>query len=188
MSPARFFLLVFILALAVIAILAISVVISGSRSEFEIKVLLSTVSIGVYSLVALCCATGYGDTNLRPLAILGMAACGFGLGFALLTNWQILEPTLKNLVKLRVAFLSFPVSLAATTLMARISAPSLPVQFSRAGTIGLVWIATVLLNILITSEGNVGDRVTFAKILATASILAVLGLIATPILKKVFPE
>jgi hypothetical protein len=188
MSPTRFFLLVFILALAVTAILAISVIVSGSRSEFEIKVLLSTVSIGVYSLIALCCATAYGDTNLRPLAILGMAACAFGLAFALLTNWQILEPGIKNLLKLRIAFLSFPMSLAATTLMARISAPSVPVQFSRAATIGLVWITTGLLNIFISSEGNVGDRVTFAKLLATASILAVLGLIATPILKKVFPE
>jgi hypothetical protein len=49
MHPKRFFLLLFIVALAVTAVLAIAVILIGKPNEMETKILLSTMSIGAYS-------------------------------------------------------------------------------------------------------------------------------------------
>jgi hypothetical protein len=187
-SLRRFFLLAFVLALAAAAFLAIGVVLAGRWGELEVKILITTVSIGVYSLIALCCATVYDDARWKSLAIAGIAVCGLGLVFALLTNWQVVEPGLKSLIRVRIAFLSLAMALAATALMLRTTPTQDVVRFSRGATLFLIWLTTLLFNYIIFGLADTsGDKSGIVKLVATSTVLALLGLVTAPILRRVYP-
>jgi hypothetical protein len=189
MTLTRFFLLGFIAAIAATAILAVYVILLGTWNSVDIKILLTTASIGTYSLIALSSSTVYGHPSWRPLAVIGIAVCAIGLTFAILTNWEFVKPTpgaFLDIVQWRLALLSWAMSLAATALMLRIDSTAAAVLVSRVITIFLIWATTVTANFLIFSRPlhltNYSDMI---KSMAVCSILGLLGIIITPILKKV---
>jgi hypothetical protein len=186
MELKKAFLMGFVLAFAAAAALAIFVVLFGKWGQFELQVLLTTASIGVYSLIALCCSTIYQDEKWKWLAGLGIATCGIGLAFAVLTNWELIKPELENLLKLRFFFLSVAMAIAATSLMIRVAARATAVSISKGVTICLIWITTGLVNLLLFERTHVAraDEMLL-KLLAVSGILGLLGIIATPILKKI---
>jgi len=183
----RIFLVAFIVAFAVAAFLAIGVILFSQWNDLELKLLITTISIGGYSLIALGCATVYDNESLRPLAVAGIATCAIGLTFALLTNWQIIEPGLKILLKCRFGFLSLSMAFAATALMLRTELASSIVQLSQRLTIFFIWLTTLLFDfILFLLAGSPGDKSGgVVRATAASSIVALLGLVVTPILQRV---
>jgi hypothetical protein len=188
MELKKAFLLGFVLAFAAAAVLAIFVVLFGKWGHFELQVLLTTASIGVYSLIALCCSTIYGDEKWRWLSGLGFVVCAVGLAFALLTNWELIKPNLENLLRLRFFFLSVAMAIAATSLMIRVAGRSAAVNISKGLTICLIWITTGLFNLFVFERTHTrSEDELLVKLLAVSCILGLLGIIATPILKKIAP-
>ena len=188
MNLQRFFLLAFVLAFASAALLAIGVILFGKWDDLEVKMLTTTISIGGYSLIALCCATIYRDPRWQVVSVLGLIVCGIGLTFALLTNWRIIKPKLDDLLKGRFAFLSLAMALAATALMLRLAPQQSVVRFSQNATIFMIWLTTLLFNYIlffVVASGARHDAVF--RMTAASSILALLGLVTTPILRKVYP-
>jgi hypothetical protein len=123
MTLKRFFLLGFVFSFAATALVAVGVILFGKWGKVEIRTLLTTVSIGVYSLIALSCSTIHENKRWAPLSTIGIFVCGVGLIFATLTNWEIIKPELRTLLKMRVFFLSLAMAIAATALMLRITSP-----------------------------------------------------------------
>jgi hypothetical protein len=188
MSLQRVFLLAFILAFAAAALLAIGVILLGNWNELEYRLLWTTVSIGVYSLIALGCATVYADAHRRAVAIAGFVACALGLTYALLANWGVIKRTSPDsLINGRLAFLAVAMALAATALMLGIEATSAAVRFSRGATIFLIWLTTILFEYInFFVFGTYGGHDAIFKLIAACSILALLGLLATPILRRIY--
>jgi hypothetical protein len=188
MGLKRVFLSLFILALAAAAAMAVFVVLFGKWSELEVKVLLTTASIGAYSLIALGCSVIYHDKNWKWLSVLGILVCAVGLTFAILTNWQLIKPDLSDLFRVRIMFWSVAMAIAATALMVAINSRSTLVIFSKAATVCLIWITTVLANIAIRDVlGNRAAELLLIKFLTVSSILGLLGVVVTPILNKLPP-
>ena len=184
MSLQRVFLSAFILAFAAAALLAIGVILFSTWGQLEGQLLMTTISIGGYSLIALGCSTVYPDARWRAVAIAGLFACGIGLAFALLTNWEVIKPGFEFLLKGRLAFLTAAMALAASALMLRIEPTGPVVRFSRGATIFLICLTALLFEyILFFVKTN--DREIF-KLMAACSILALLGLVATPILRRIY--
>ena len=177
----------FIAAFGVAALLASGVLLFGKWGEAETKVLLTAVSIGVYSLIALCCASVYEDKRWKLLAMAGIAVCGVGLVFALLTNWQIVEPGIKLLLKGRIAFLSVSVAFGATALMLRQTSDESIVELTRAVTIILIWATTFFFNlILLFLVDAPGSKEGVVRLTGALLILALLGIVSTPILRRIY--
>jgi hypothetical protein len=110
------------------------------------------------------------------------------LVFALLTNWQVVEPGLKSLIRVRIAFLSLAMALAATALMLRTTPTQDVVRFSRGATLFLIWLTTLLFNYIIFGLADTsGDKSGIVKLVATSTVLARLGLVTAPILRRVYP-
>lgn len=189
MSLQRLFLLAFVLAFAAAALLAIGLIFLGTWNQLEGKILWSTVSIGVYSLLALGCGTVYADARKRPVAIAGFVACGIGLAFALLMDWRAIaiRRGFDTLLTWRLAFLTIAMTMAATALMLRIEAGSAAVKFSRGATISLIWLTAILFEYInFFVFGTYGSHDTIFKLIAASSILGLLGLVATPILRRIY--
>ena len=185
MGLKRVFLGLFILAFAAAAALAVFAVLFGKWSDVEVKVLLTTASIGAYSLIALGCSAIYHNKNWKWLSVLGILVCAVGLTFAILTNWELIKPDVHDLVRVRIMFWSVAMAIAATALMVAINSRSTLVVFSKAATVCLIWITTVLANIAILDElRNRPDELRLIKFLAVSSILGLLGVVVTPLLNK----
>ncbi len=187
MSLGRGFLLGFILSFVATALIAVFVILFGKWGDAELKILLSAVSIGVYSLIALCCSTLYSDKSKKHLSMLGIAICGVGLAFALLTNWRLISSNTGYLLNMRLHLLTFAMTMGAICLMLRIEASNSIVEGSRLVTILLILITTAVANyVIFFNLSKDGDfQLPVYKILAASSILGLVGVVLTPLLKKV---
>ena len=186
MSLQRLFLIAFIVAFSAAALFAIGVILFSSWNDLQDRILISTISIGGYSLIALCCATVYGHARWKLVSVAGLIACAAGLGFALLTNWRVIDSKLDDLLKGRFAFLTLAMAFGATALMLRMEAAQAIVGLFRGATVIFIWLSALMFEYMIFYViGSSGEHTLITKLLAASSILALLGLVVTPILRKV---
>lgn len=155
-------------------------ILTGSLGDFLSKILLTTISLGAYSLTALCCSSILDRPNLSAFASLGVGASILGAGFAVLTNWEILtgwEFALKG----RFSLLIIAVSLAHVSLLLRIKAKHYGVNIARGFTVAAIAVvALLLLGLCFETVHRVGHT------LEIFVHLDVLGTIGTPILHQIF--
>jgi len=79
-------------------------------------------------------------------------------------------------------------ALAATALMLRTTPTQDVVRFSRGATLFLIWLTTLLFNYIIFGLADTsGDKSGIVKLVATSTVLALLGLVTAPILRRVYP-
>ena len=86
MKIQKIFLKSMVLFLALSAIFGIFSVLTGVFDKFLAMILITTFSLGVYSLTDLCCAPMLNRPELRALGICGIAASILGGGFVIVTN------------------------------------------------------------------------------------------------------
>ena len=86
MKIQKIFLKSMVLFLALSAIFGIFSVLTGVFDKFLAMILITTFSLGVYSLTGLCCAPMLNRPELRALGICGIAASILGGGFVIVTN------------------------------------------------------------------------------------------------------
>lgn len=74
MNYKKYLLISLIVALVISALIGIYIFLFSDGTETEMNVLSTTVSIGVFSLIGLCCATLQNRKGLKWLSILGVFA------------------------------------------------------------------------------------------------------------------
>jgi len=168
-----------LLFLALSAAIGIFSVLTGSVGAFQGKVLLTTISLGVYSLTGLCCSTILDRPNLSTFAALGIGASILGGAFAAMTNWEILTGW-EIVLKGRLSLLIIAISAAHISLLMRIKVIHTSVRIARGCTIGSIAIVALLLLGIIAAPESV---LASCQVVAVFGILDVLGTIGTPILQ-----
>jgi DNA-directed RNA polymerase subunit RPC12/RpoP len=173
----QFFLLGLIGCFVVGAATAIVVLLSSELGEIQAKILLTTFSLGVYSVTGLCCAL-LGDR--RPSGRfwkLGIAASIAGALFAILTSWELVTGW-KILVKGRILFLIVALAFAHSALLLMIHPTHRSVRLLRSITLGVIALVAALL----VSITLVPDTFFHAWVLlGVLGVLDVLGTVATPV-------
>ncbi len=182
------FLLTMIISLSLSALIGILVILLGEFGEFQAKVLITTLAVGGFSLLGLCCSSIFEKSKLKTFSIIGMGTCVLGLFYSLLLIWNgngfdFLWDSETNL-KILLTFLITTVSLAQASILLLIRFKNKKAQISLICTLGLIGLIALIVIGLIY-EIITFDSEAFYKFLAVVIILDVLGTVVTPILNKI---
>ena len=180
-APKKIFLQTLIGSLCVSALIAIFIFLLGSFGEIEVRILLTTLTIGCYSLTGLCCAALGEKRPSSVLAPTGMLVSVIGFLVNTVTIWEIadIDDTWQTVVILHI----LAVALAHAALMLHIQPRANHVRSSLAGTLVMIGIVAGMLIALVLAEGDINSEFYF-RLIGVFAILDVLGTIVTPILHK----
>ena len=177
----RFLLVVLIISLVAAALVGAGIFILGSAGDLEARVLLTVLLLGFFSLTGLCAAVRF-ERGLAWVGWIGILASLAGLTYSELLVWDVVPvegfDELKPALALGVA--SAAVAYGSLVLLARGSYRSVNV---------VAWLTVVLvlaiagsLIALILTELEPPDAAERA--LGAAGVLAVLGTMLAPLLRK----
>ena len=184
MKIQKIFLKSMVLFLALSAIFGIFSVLTGVFDKFLAMILITTFSLGVYSLTGLCCAPMLNRPELRALGICGIAASILGGGFVIVTNLLLfyltdhVEDGVFILIG-RFLFLIIAIAIAHISLLMRIKTNHSLVIITRWCTIAAI---TVVALHLLSLTLNFKIMEESWRLFLIFGILNVAGTIATPIL------
>lgn len=167
-------------SLALCALFAIFVVVTGAFNELSGRIMLTTVSIGFYSLTGLCFTPHLqGDLVRKRLAYAGIGASAIGLLYACVTNWFGFSDG-SSVFEHRLFFVILTIALAHISLLLFITPRNSMVKFSQYTTIACVATVGAWLLMMTTfpKAGLIGTGIPLAVLL----ILDALGSIVTPVL------
>lgn len=178
MDLKRIFLISMIISLSVSALVGILIFLLGNFGQTQIRILLTTLSIGGFSLAGLCSANLYDKGTFKTFGAIGMVTAFFGFLINLFLIWIDFNSFSFNL-GLTLIVLSF--SFSHASLLMLIKSEKIVVSISFWVTLFFIaWVATVILSKvwgLVTSSNY--------RIFAVFVILDILGTVVTPILNKV---
>lgn len=180
----RLFLITLIVSFSVSALLGIIIFLIGTFGETQEKILVTTLSFGGFSLTALCGAVWYDRGRRLPLAYATMGASAAGLGYTVLVIWDVIRvrgfdfTPLKPMVILIILSLTF----AHASLLALNLGRKVEVDRVAYATIGVTGFLALIFMGLVLFEWNVDED--FFRLVGVVGILAALGTVVTPLLKK----
>lgn len=172
-----------IISLIISGLLGIIIILLGNNGVIESKVLLTTLSFGVYSLSALCCSLLYEKKRAIFIAISGIIVSVIGFLYSCFMIWEIISFTSWNGFKILILFGILAFSLAHSSLLLLIKAKKSLTFYFLYSTIGFIWITALMLVILICSISIPGEY--YFRLLGVFIILDVLGTIVVPIMNKI---
>ena len=174
----RAFLLALIAALILSASVGIYIFLLGDFGEMENKILTTTVSLAVLSLLGLCSALVHGSKNLSSFSFLGMGFSMLGFIASLDIIWQIKPSPRVAEIFMILAILAFSFAHISLLLLLKIKYPI--VKYALYSTlIFIVIVALMLSYVVITHYDTEG---LFFRLLGVFAILDVLGSIVTPLI------
>lgn len=177
------FLITMIVSLSISALIGIFVFLFGDFGETEEKLLLTTLTIGGYSLTGLCCSVLYEKRKFTTLALSGMVISIIGFLYTVLVIWEAID--LDDSWKVLIIFIVLAASTAHASLLLLIKTEKSLVNSALLATIIFISIVAFMLIILVLNEfDDVGEF--YFRLLGVFAILDVLGTIVTPILNKVY--
>ena len=179
----RYFLIVMLAGLGLSAIIGIYVFIAGSFKETEIRLLLTTVDIGLFSLMGLCAAIWFDRRELLPLAYTSLVVSAIALVIGILTIWEVFEASDETMLKLFGTSAISATALAYVSLIFLLRGDSNVVRntiYFATGCLSVIWFMLVG---LIIFEWDVEE--SYFRMLGVFSILTITATIAAPILKKI---
>ena len=194
MKIQKAFLKSMVLFIALSAIIGIFSVLTGSFGKLQGIILVTTISLGVYSLTGLCCVPMLERPELRALGVCGIAASILGGAFAMLTNLLFLvDLTLVDLFEDdtfliligRFSFLIIAISIAHISLLMRITTNQPLVIITRRCTIAAIGVVALSLLSMLFSLDMIGEA---WFLLIIFGILDVAGTIGTPILHAIMKD
>ena len=171
-------------SLAVSALFAIYVVVTQSFNETSGRITLTTLAVGFYSLMGLCCTPHLEEhVHKRTFALIGIAVCALGLLFACITNWaatDIWSSRFGIVIQLRLGFFVLAFALAHSSLLLIIKPRSTVVRAAQVTTIVVIAILGMhMLRAIFLPDLRLGVS---WQVTAVLGILDALGSIATPLL------
>ena len=181
----KIFLITLIISLSISALLGIIIFLIGEFGYTQTRILLTTLTIGVFSLTGLCCATLLDRKRFSAFAIIGMIISVLGFLFITSLIWEIIDWDSSSIISrtvIIVIILAF--SVAHASLLLLIKSDKTIVNVSLSTTLLFLSLVALELIVLVINEfGNVEN--IWWRILGVFAILDVLGTIVTPILLKV---
>ena len=177
----KYFLRTLVVALSISALIGIFIFLFGDFGETEFRILLTTLTIGCYSLTGLCSATIQNRTDLKSFSIIGMIISVIGFLITIGAIWDFFD--FEGLWKVIMIFIILPVSIAHASLLLQIRPKTDNIKYSLIGTI--VFISLVALMLMKSTLTEFDESKLYYKLLGVFSILDVLGIIATPILNRI---
>lgn len=170
--------IVIIVSLSATALIGIVTLITGAYGELQGKIMLTTLTIGATSVVALCDLAVLGK-RIRLVGIAGLLAAAVTLVTTLILIWGVDSSD--------VVVKAFGLAAIAAASIAHANLLLLLSERRRAvvrgglwATVSLIALLLVLLCISILSDGEVWGGV-YAKLVGTVAILDVLGTIVVPV-------
>ena len=174
----RFFLLALIIALILSALIGIYIFLIGDFGDMENKILFTTFSLAVFSLLGLCSALVYTNKNLSTFSILGMSFSLLGFISSIEILWQLVPFQKEAEIFMLLTILSFSFAHVSLLLLLKIKYPM--VKYALYSTlVFIVMVAAMLSYIVITHYDEEG---LFLRLLGVFAILDVLGSIITPLI------
>jgi|SRR3989344_2055859 len=180
----KVFLLTLITALSLSALIGIFIFLFGSFGDLESKILFTTLTIGAYSLTALCCGALYDKHKYLVFSMIGITISAIGFLLTLAVIWQRLMLTDITIWKTLIIFVILSGSFAHASLLLLIKSKSIAVNVSLYLTLLFISLVALTLIFLIIMELSSIDQIWY-RILGVWAILDVLGTIITPIILKV---
>lgn len=177
----KYFLRTLVIALSVSALIGIFIFLVGDFGETEIRLLLTTLTIGGYSLTGLCSATIQKQSYLNSFSTIGMLISIIGFVVTVGTIWEIID--FNDIWKTMVVFIILSVAIAHISLLLLVSPKTENVRYSLIATI--VFVTIVALMLIKSTMTEFEESEFYFRLLGIFSILDVLGTIATPILNKI---
>lgn len=180
MNIKKYFLRSLLIALALSAGVGIVIFLIGEFGDVEVRLLITTLSIGGFSLTGLCSSTLLERPNFRNFSIVGMIVSVTSFALTILTIWELLN--LDVVWKLMIISMIVTVALSHASLLLLLNPINKEVRRTREFTmLTIAIVGLMLINSTITefSEGEL-----YFRFLGVFAILNVLGTIATPILNK----
>lgn len=177
----RYLLVVLIVSLVAAALVGVAIFIIGSAGDVEARALLTALLLGFFSLTGLCAAVRFGR-GLAWLGWAGILASLAGLTYSELLVWEVIPierfADLKPALSLGVAAVA--VAYASLVLLSRGPYRSVNVV-GWLTVILVVAIAGALIGLILT-ETEPPEQA--GRALGAAAILAVLGTMLAPLLRK----
>lgn len=177
----KYFLRSLVAALAVSALIGIFIFLMGDFGETEVRLLLTTLTIGGFSLTGLCCATIHHRIPLKSFSIIGMIISAIGFFLSIGVIWEWIE--IDNIWKLWIIFLILSIAIAHSSLLLQIIPSSDTIKYSLIAT--LFFIAFVALMLIKSTLSEFDESEFFFRLLGVFTILDAFGTTATPILNKI---
>jgi hypothetical protein len=180
MHPKKIFLSLVIASLSAAALAGIVIFVMGQFGDMQIRILLTTLFLGLYSLSALCCAALYEKQKAIPLALTGILVSAIALVVTLFTIWAENgwdEMGIKGAFSIGVV--AFSLGHASLLLLPSIANRS--VAILRHVTFGLITIVAGILVFLILGGDSATNIEWVVRMLGVFAILDALGTIVTPI-------
>ncbi|TWT45840.1 Double zinc ribbon [Phycisphaerae bacterium RAS1] len=178
----RWLLSLLILSICLSGLLGILVLLTGGRSWFEVRILLTTAAIGAASIVGLAAAAVHEARRWTPLGAVGMGATGVALAMTLIVIWVDSLIDVEAYTKTWACAIIASIGLTHVGLLAL---ARLRRQFEFARGVTILAIVTLALQIafLIVTETDAGDF--WARLIGVNAIIDVCGTIAVPILHRI---
>ncbi len=181
-SLKRVFLVTLIVSLSISALVAIFVFLFGDFGEVEGKTLLTTLTIGIYSLIGLCCSILYERRTYILLALAGIAISAIGLLFTLVAIWEVVD--IEDIWKPVLIIGILAISAGHASLLLLIRAEKNIVRTMLFATVGFVALVAAMIIYIVLSEFDSSVSEFYYRLLGVFAVLDVLGTIVTPITKK----
>ncbi len=179
------FLSMMIISLSISALIGIFIFLLGDFGETEFRLLMTTLTIGGYSLTGLCCSVLYEKRKFTPLALSGMVVSIIGFLYTVLVIWEAIDFGNYFTLKALIILIVLAASTAHSCLLLLIKSEKSLVNSALSATIIFVSIVALMLIILVLNKfDGVGEF--YFRLLGVFAILDVLGTIVTPILNKVY--
>lgn len=150
----------------------------GNFRETEFKLLLTTLTVGVYSLTGLCSSVLYGRKKYITFAFLGIIVSVLGFLMTVGTIWKIVD--FNGVWKSVEIFIILAFSIAHSSLLLLARSDKNLINSCITATIGFIIAVALILIYLVLAK----DEVIYYRLLGVFAVLDVLGTIVTPILKK----
>ena len=169
-------------ALAVSTVITIGIFLFGSMDETQVRLILTTFAVGVYSLTGFA-ASSWKDKRFAVLGYVGLVASVLAMAMAMRfiwdNNWSWKEGEIKfTLILNIVAFAAAYSSLLFRAVEARLAVVKLVY-----GTIACVAAASFMLIFWILNDFEIASEL-YGRLTASFGVLGVVGGIALPIVKK----
>ena len=179
MDLKKILLTVLIASLSFSGIVGILIFLFSKFGTLEARVLLTTISIGGFSMAGLCSSLLFEKQKCVPFAITGMSIDFIGFLVVLAYIWGVSSETW---IRTALSLIVVCFALAHSSLLLLIAPKSSLVMTSLITTLVFISIVALMILALIL---NISFGGTYAfRLMGVAAILDVLGTVLTPILNK----
>jgi len=181
----KWFLISLIVSLSVSAFIGIVLFLIGSFGDLEVKILFTTLVIGLFSLTGLCGSILFNRGRFINYSILSMCTSVIGFLLAAVSIWEIAD--IGDIWKALIILIVLSIAFAHSSLILLIDSESRMVNVLLVLTHLFIAIVSLMLIVLVIDEFDISSELYY-RLIGVFAILDVLGTIVTPIVHKITQE